>query len=123
MELKEAANQGVEYIKQFCERLRLSENVDLMKIMTFQDIANFHISLNRITQCITGVQDNIKVQEENDKLHHTLNVNTAKITELQNIIHNLDEKLRLADEDIKIVDINTEPAPAPTPARKQISQL
>lgn len=44
----ESAKEAITFIKNLCEKLRLDPNIDLLKTMTFQEVANLHISLLRL---------------------------------------------------------------------------
>lgn len=150
---KDLAIQSTEYIKQFCEKLRLDPSVDLMKVMSYQDIASCYISLQRIETFVTQASDSVQPQNnsvEVETLQKLLQTSAEKIAELQGVISGLHAKLqnsdtlpsqRLADgegtkveEEIQVIELHAEvesteqleKVPSPMVGkvkRKQISQI
>jgi len=145
---KDLAIQSTEYIKQFCEKLRLDPNVDLMKVMSYQDIASCYISLQRIetfvTQSVTAVEP--AVQQGNsvevETLQGLLQNSAQKIAELQGVISGLHAKLHTVpteestlpshrleggddtlpvEEEIQVIELHAEEPKKVK--RKQISQI
>jgi hypothetical protein len=135
---KDLAIQSTEYIKQFCEKLRLDPNVDLMKVMSYQDIASCYISLQRIETFVTQASDPVQSRSnpvEVETLQKLLHTSAEKIAKLQGVISGLHAKLQKSEKDqleveeeihvIELHDVPTEEQSekVPLPKRKQISQI
>lgn len=138
---KDLAIQSTEYIKQFCEKLRLDPNVDLMKVMSYKDIASCYISLQRIETFVTQAGDSIQPQNnsvEVETLQKLLQTSAEKIAELQGVISGLHAKLHAVpteesplpiEEEIQVIELHAEVESTEqlekvlSPKRKQISQI